>query len=123
MKKLSTSFYIILIAVTAAFCVATCSKNNDDSGNAIFLGDLVGFWQSGTDSFTFQDDSGKLDGSGEIGGRSGEVTNGVFTKTTVTFNLVFDDDKSVRSYKGTIDKTKKILTLTSSAGKSTFTKQ
>ena len=123
MKKLSTSFYIILIAVTAAFCVATCSKNNDDSGNAIFLGDLVGFWQSGNDSFTFQQDNGQLDGSGEIGGRSGEVTSGVFTKTTVTFNLVFDDDKSVRSYKGTIDKTKKILTLTSSAGKSTFTKQ
>ncbi|TSJ43403.1 hypothetical protein FO440_04205 [Mucilaginibacter corticis] len=121
MKKLNVSYYIILIAI-ATFFIAGCSKDSD-SGTAIFLGDLAGFWQSGNDSFTFQQDNGQLDGSGEIGGRSGEVTNGVFSKTTVTFNLVFDDDKSVRSYKGTIDKTKKILTLTSSAGKSTFTKQ
>ena len=122
MKKLSSAIYIVLILVTA-FSISSCSKDNTDNGNAILLDDIIGFWQSGNDSFTFQQDNGQLDGSGEIGGRSGEVTNGVFTKTTVAFNLVFDDDKSVRSYKGTIDKTKKILTLTSSAGKSTFTKQ
>ena len=121
MKKLNSSIYIMLILVTAFF-VATCSKNSD-GGTAILLGDAIGFWQSGNDSFTFQQDNGQLDGSGEIGGRSGEVTNGVFNKTTMTFNLVFDDDKSVRSYKGTIDKTKKKLTLTWSGGTSTFTKQ
>jgi len=122
MKKLNSSIYIILILITA-FCLATCSKDSSDSGTAILLEDLPGFWQSGNDSFTFQKDNNQLDGSGEIGGRSGEVTNGVFNKTTVTFNFVFDDNKSVRSYKGTIDKTKKKLTLTSSAGTSTFTKQ
>lgn len=122
MKKLNSCVYIILILITA-FCFATCSKDSSDSGNAILLEDLPGFWQSGTDSFTFQNDSGKLDGSGEIGGKSGEVKNGVFSKTSVTFDFVFDESKIVVSYKGTIDKTKKILTLTSSAGKSTFTKQ
>ena len=121
MKKLNLTIYCILILITT-FCLAGCGKGSD-SGTIIILDDAVGFWQSGNDSFTFQKDNDQLDGSGEIGGKSGEVTNGSFNKTVMYFDFVFDQDKSVRSYKGTMDKTKRILTLTWSGGKSTFTKQ
>jgi hypothetical protein len=124
MKKLNSSFYVILIVITA-FCNATCGKDGSGGGggNAILLGDLVGFWQSGSDSFTFSGQDNKLGGTGTVGGRSGNVANGKINNDLVTFDLVFNDDNSIKSYKGTIDASKKILMLTSSGTTTTFTKQ
>jgi hypothetical protein len=125
MKKLNSPLYVILIVITA-FCTSTCGKSSDGGGGGgviVLLGDLIGFWQSGNDSFTFDGQGGQLGGSGTVGGRSGEVTNGKIDKYLVTFDLVFDDDNSVKSYKGTIDESKKVLKLTSPGSTATFTKQ
>jgi hypothetical protein len=122
MKKLNSSLYTILIVITF-ICTASCGKESGGGGGiAVLLGDLIGFWQSGTDSFTFQDDNSKLGGSGEFGGRNGTVNNSKINNTSFTFDLVFDD-QTVKSYSGTIDATKKVLKLTSSGTTFTFNKQ
>lgn len=125
MKKLNSSLYTILIVITF-ICTASCGKESSGGGGgggiAVLLGDLIGFWQSGTDSFTFQDDNSKLGGSGEFGGRNGTVNNSKINNTSFTFDLVFDD-QTVKSYSGTIDATKKVLKLTSSGTTFTFNKQ
>jgi hypothetical protein len=126
MKKLNSSLYTILIVITF-ICTTSCGKESGGSGGgggiAVLLGDLIGFWQSGSDSFTFQEDNGKLGGSGEFGGRNGTVNNSKINNTSFTFDLTFDDDNSVKSYSGTIDATKKVLKLTSSGATFTFNKQ
>ncbi|MFC0516439.1 hypothetical protein ACFFGT_19685 [Mucilaginibacter angelicae] len=125
MKKLNYPLYVILIII-AAFSTTTCGKSDSGGGGGgviVLLGDLIGFWQSGSDSFTFDGQDGKLGGTGTIGGRSGDVTNSKIDKTLVTFDLVFNDDNSVKSYSGTIDQSKKVLKLTSSGTTATFTKQ
>ncbi|MDB5089670.1 MAG: hypothetical protein JWR09_3664 [Mucilaginibacter sp.] len=124
MKKLNLSFYVILIVIVA-FCTTNCGKDSNSGGGgvAVLLGDLIGFWQNNNDSFTFQDQGGQLGGSGTIGGRSGTVTNSKINNTLFTFDLIFDDDKTVKSYQGTIDGSKKVLKLTSSGTTNTFTKQ
>jgi hypothetical protein len=124
MKKLKLALYTTLIFFTAT-CVTSCTKDGgggDGGGTAVLLGDLIGFWQNNTDSFTFQNTNGQLDGSGTIGGKTGKVANGVFNKSVVTFSLTFTDN-SVKNYSGTIDATKKKLTLSSSGETATFTKQ
>ena len=126
MKKLNSSLYTILIVITF-ICTTSCGKESGSGGGgggiAVLLGDLIGFWQSGTDSFTFQEDNGKLGGTGEFGGRGGVVNNSKINNTSFTFDLTFDDDQSVKSYSGTIDATKKVLKLTSSGTTFTFNKQ
>jgi hypothetical protein len=122
MKKLNLSFYVILIVIIA-FCTTNCGKDSSGGGGvAVLLGDLIGFWQNNSDSFTFQDQGGQLGGFGTIDNRSGTVTNSKINNTSFTFDFIFDDDKTVKSYQGTIDATKKILKLTSSGTTSTFTK-
>ncbi|SHM98190.1 hypothetical protein [Mucilaginibacter sp. OK098] len=123
MKKLNLSFYVILIVIVA-FCTTNCGKDSNSGGGgvAVLLGDLIGFWQNNSDSFTFQDQGGQLGGSGTINNRSGTVTNSKINNTSFTFDLIFDDDKTVKGYQGTIDATKKILKLTSGTT-NTFTKQ
>lgn len=126
MKKLNSSLYTILIVITF-ICITSCGKESGGGGGgggiAVLLGDLIGFWQSGNDSFTFQEDNGKLGGSGTVGGRSGTVNNSKINSTSFTFDLTFDDDQTVKSYSGTIDATKKVLKLTSSGTTFTFNKQ
>ncbi|MDB5146262.1 MAG: hypothetical protein JWQ57_282 [Mucilaginibacter sp.] len=123
MKKLNYPLYVILIVI-AAFSTTTCGKSDSGGGGVIvLLGDLIGFWQSGSDSFTFDGQNGQLGGTGTVGGRSGDVTNSKIDKTLVTFDLVFNDNNSVKSYSGTIDASKKVLKLTSSGTTATFTKQ
>jgi len=121
MKKLNSSLYVILFVITG-FCTTNCGKDSSGGGGvAVLLGDLIGFWQSGSDSFTFDDQGGQLGGSGTVGGKTGTVTNASINNTVVTFDLVFNVGKT--SYSGTIDASKKILKLTSSGATITFTKQ
>lgn len=124
MKKLKSPLYVILIVITV-FLSTTCGKDAGGGigGVAVLLGDLIGFWQSGNDSFTFDGQNGLLGGTGTVGGRSGDVTNSKIDKTLVTFDLVFNDNNSVKSYQGTIDESKKVLKLTSLGTTTTFTKQ
>ncbi|WPU98465.1 hypothetical protein SNE26_20785 [Mucilaginibacter sp. cycad4] len=125
MKKLISPLYVILIVITT-FCTTNCGKSSDGGGGGgviVLLGDLIGFWQSGNDSFTFDGQGGQLGGTGTVGGRSGAVTNSKIDKYLVTFDLVFEDDHSVKNYSGTIDQSKKILKLTSSGATATFNKQ
>jgi hypothetical protein len=126
MKKLNSPLYVILIVVTAFF-TTTCGKTDSGGGGGgggviVLLGDLIGFWQSGSDSFTFENQDGKLGGSGTVGGKTGQVSNSKINNTLVTFDLTFDDN-SVKSYSGTIDQSKKVLTLTSGGTTATFNKQ
>lgn len=76
MKKLNSPLYVILIVIIA-FCTTTCGKSSDGGGGGgggviVLLGDLIGFWQTSSDSFTFGEQNGKLSGSGTVGGRSGD---------------------------------------------------
>ena len=125
MKKLNSSLCIILIVITA-FCTTTCSKGSDDI--PILLGNLGGFWKSGDDSFTFQDKDGQLAGSGFIGGRKGDIANGIISDKVFTFDLIYNDDvkKKKHPYRGTMMPSKTVITLTllEPAGRSVdFTKQ
>lgn len=126
MKKLNSPLYVILIVIVA-FCTTTCGKSSDGGGGGggviVLLGDLIGFWQTSSDSFTFGEQNGKLSGSGTVGGRSGDVTNSKIEKYQFSFDLVFNDDNSVKSYTGTIDQSKKVLKLTSGGATATFNKQ
>lgn len=127
MKKLNPPLYVILIFIIA-LGTASCGKSGDGGGGGgggviVLLGDLIGFWQTSSDSFTFGNEDGKLAGSGTIGGRSGDVTNSKIDKYQFSFDLVFSDDNSVKSYTGTIDQSKKIIKLTSGGTTTTFNKQ
>lgn len=126
MKKLNSPLYVILIVIVA-FCTTTCGKSSDGGGGGggviVLLGDLIGFWQTSSDSFTFGEQNGKLSGSGTVGGRSGDVTNSKIDKYQFSFDLVFNDDNSVKSYTGTIDQSKKVIKLTSGGTTTTFNKQ
>jgi len=126
MKKLNSPLYVILIVIVA-FCTTTCGKSSDGGGGGggviVLLGDLIGFWQTSSDSFTFGEQNGKLSGSGTVGGRSGDVTNSKIDKYQFSFDLVFNDDNSIKSYTGTIDQSKKVIKLTSGGTTTTFNKQ
>lgn len=126
MKKLNSPLYVILIVIMA-LCTSTCGKSGDGGGGGggviVLLGDLIGFWQTDSDSFTFGNQDGKLSGSGTVGGRSGDVTNSKIEKYQFSFDLVFNDDNSVKSYTGTIDESKKVIKLTSGGTTTTFNKQ
>lgn len=120
MKKLNSSVYVILFVITCFF-TTNCGKDSSGGGVAVLLGDLIGFWQSGSDSFTFQDQGGQLGGSGTVGGKTGTVTNASINNTVFTFDLVFNVGKT--SYSGTIDASKKVLKLTASGATVNFNKQ
>lgn len=128
MKKLNPPLYVILIVIMA-FCTKNCGKSGDGGGGGggggviVLLGDLIGFWQTSSDSFTFGNQDNKLSGSGTVGGRSGDVTNSKIDKYQFSFDLVFSDDNSVKSYTGTIDQSKKIIKLTSGGTTTAFNKQ
>jgi hypothetical protein len=122
MKKLNSSICIILIVITA-FCTTTCSKDKGSDSIPILLGNLEGFWKSGNDSFTFQDQDGKLAGSGFIGGRNGDIDNSNISGKVFTFDLKFADN-SIKSYSGTMLASKTTLKLTLlGENTTTFTKQ
>ncbi|QEM12766.1 hypothetical protein [Mucilaginibacter rubeus] len=126
MKKLNLPLYVILIVI-AGFCTTTCGKSSDGGGGGgggviVLLGDLIGFWQHDTDSFTFDGQDNKLGGSGTVGGQTGTVSNSKIDKYQFSFDLVFADN-SVKSYTGTIDDTKKVIKLTTGSTTTTFNKQ
>jgi hypothetical protein len=122
MKKLKLTLCVILIVITA-LGTSRCGKEGGGGGIAILLGDLIGFWQNANDSFIFQEQEGQLGGTGTIGGRSGNVINSKINNDLVTFDLVFNDDNSVKSYTGSIDASKKNLKLVSAGTAATFAKQ
>jgi hypothetical protein len=125
MRKLNSPLYVILIVIMA-FCTSTCGKSSDGGGGGggviVLLGDLIGFWQTDNDSFTFGNQDGKLSGSGTVGNRTGDVTNSKIDKYQFSFDLLFNDN-SVKSYTGTIDESKKSIKLTSGGITTTFNKQ
>jgi hypothetical protein len=125
MKKLNSPLYVILIVIMA-FCTSSCGKSGDGGGGGggviVLLGDLIGFWQTDNDSFTFGNQDGKLSGSGTVGNKTGDVTNSKIDKYQFSFDLLFNDN-SVKSYTGTIDESKKSIKLTSGGTTTTFNKQ
>jgi hypothetical protein len=125
MRKLNSPLYVILIVIMA-FCTSTCGKSGDGGGGGggviVLLGDLIGFWQTDNDSFTFGNQDGKLSGSGTVGNKTGDVTNSKIDKYQFSFDLLFNDN-SVKSYTGTIDESKKSIKLTSGGTTTTFNKQ
>ncbi|HEX8020597.1 hypothetical protein [Mucilaginibacter sp.] len=126
MKKLNSPLYVILIVIMA-LCTSTCGKSSDGGGGGgggviVLLGDLIGFWQTDSDSFTFGNQDGKLSGSGTVGGKTGDVTNSKIDKYQFSFDLLFSDN-STKSYTGTIDESKKSIKLTTGGTTTTFNKQ
>jgi hypothetical protein len=123
MRKLNSPLYVILIVIMA-FCTSTCGKSGDGGGGGVIvlLGDLIGFWQTDNDSFTFGNQDGKLSGSGTVGNKTGDVTNSKIDKYQFSFDLLFNDN-SVKSYTGTIDESKKSIKLTTGGTTTTFNKQ
>ncbi|WP_413670014.1 hypothetical protein ACEN9X_08805 [Mucilaginibacter sp. Mucisp86] len=127
MKKLNPPLYVILIVIIA-FGTTTCGKSSDGGGGGggggviVLLGDLIGFWQTSTDSFTFGNQDGKLSGSGTVGGKTGDVTNSKIDKYQFSFDLLFNDN-STKSYTGTIDESKKVIKLTTGGTTTAFNKQ
>jgi hypothetical protein len=125
MRKLNSPLYVILIVIMA-FCTSTCGKSGDGGGGGggviVLLGDLIGFWQTDNDSFTFGNQDGKLSGSGTVGNKTGDVTNSKIDKYQFSFDLLFNDN-SVKSYTGTIDESKKSIKLTTGGTTTTFNKQ
>jgi hypothetical protein len=125
MRKLNSPLYVILIVIMA-FCTSTCGKSGDGGsgggGVIVLLGDLIGFWQTDNDSFTFGNQDGKLSGSGTVGNKTGDVTNSKIDKYQFSFDLLFNDN-SVKSYTGTIDESKKSIKLTTGRTTTTFNKQ
>jgi hypothetical protein len=124
MKKLNYPLYVILIVI-AAFSTM-CGKSSDGGGGGggviVLLGDLIGFWQHDSDSFTFDGQDNKLGGSGTVGGQTGTVTNSKIDNYQFSFDLVFADN-SLKSYTGTIDETKKVIKLTTGGTTTAFNKQ
>jgi hypothetical protein len=125
MRKLNSPLYVILIVIMA-FCTSSCGKSGDGGGGGggviVLLGDLIGFWQTDNDSFTFGNQDGKLSGSGTVGNKTGDVTNSKIDKYQFSFDLLFNDN-SVKSYTGTIDESKKSIKLTTGGTTTTFNKQ